>query len=368
MWLGNRSYVTAGVAALGAGIVAVIPATATAPGVAVPNVGLTAGEDIAQEAAQDIVIDIVRHGERQAPFNELLVGSPPYPAAPLSELGQQQADEVAQQLFDDLGPHVAGIFSGQGIRDIDTAAPFAELEHMSDQVQILPGLDEIGGGIYSHDPLTSLGGLLYSATMGAWAFGFEFVPLPGDVNPNGVAFNEKFTDAINTMYDYAIDNPVVSDNGEITAVGFNNESSIIVWALTHVKNPDLSFIVRRGIDMITSPEPNEHAFLPNAGIVEIKGNPEDGWTLVSWAGEPIPQDPDLATSLFVDFRDLILAPQKASYDIFEAILAGDPTTIQDAIQTGVQDVGAAIIQFPQAVFTDIADALLPDTVGIASVF
>lgn len=342
--------VTTSAVFVGVGIATVNPA-APQPGGDVLDIELMSGD------AQDIVIDIVRHGQRQPPFDELLVGSPPYPAAPLSELGQQQAHDVGQQLFDKLGPHVAGIFSGQGIRDTETAAPFADLEHMGDQVQILPGLDEIGGGIYSHDPLVSLGGILYSATMGAWAFGLESVPLPGSLDFDGMAFNQRFTDAIDTMYQHAMANPVVSDNGAITDVAFNNESSIIVWALTHVKNPDLSFIVRRGIDMVTSPKPNEHAFLPNAGVVEIKGNPEDGWTLVSWDGTPVPAHPGLATELFVDVRNLIMAPQTALYNISEAILGGDPTAIENAIQTGLHNVGAAIVEFPGSVLNDITDAL-----------
>jgi hypothetical protein len=351
MQVRHRAYATAGVALAGASVIAVTPITAPLPDVHVPNVQLAAGD------GDDIVIDIVRHGERLAPFNELLVGSPPYPAAPLSDLGRQQAQEVGQQLFDKLGPHVAGIFSGQGTRDIDTAAPFAHLEGMDDQVQILPGLDEVGGGIFSHDPLVSLGGILYSAIMGAWAFGLLSVPLPGALDFNGVALEERFTGAIDTMYNADMDNPVSSNSGNITDVAFNNESSIIVWALTNVKNPDLSFIVERGIDMVTHPNPNEHAFLPNAGVVEIKGNPEDGWTLVSWDGTSVPQNPGLLTELFVDFRDLIIPPQTAAYNIFEAILGGDSTAIENALQTGIQDVGKAMVQFPESVFNDIVDAV-----------
>jgi hypothetical protein len=98
-------------------------------------------------------------------------------------------------------------------------------------------------------------------------------------------------------------------------------------------------------------------FLPEAGSVVVRGDPDDGWTLVSFDGQPFPQDPGLLTELFVDVRDLITAPQRAAYDIFEAVLGGDPTTIEDAFQTGLQNVGAAVVQFPESVINDLTGAL-----------
>jgi hypothetical protein len=38
-------------------------------------------------------------------------------------------------------------------------------------------------------------------------------------------------------------------------------------------------------------------------------------------------------------------------------LVGDPATIEDAFQTGLQNVGAAIVQFPESVFNDIVGAV-----------
>jgi hypothetical protein len=343
-----RAYVTAGVALVGTGVIAVTPITAPLPDVHVPDIQLTAGDE-------DIVIDIVRHGQRVAPFNHELIESPPYPGVPLSDLGQQQANAVGNQLFNELGgPHgVAGIFSGQGIRDVDTATPFATLEHMT--TQPLPGLDEVDPGIYAQDPPSSPGAILDGLITAAWGFGLELVPMQGSHDLNGVVFDGKFTDAVDTMYDQAMANPVVSDNGEITDVAFNNEASVAAWTVMNVKNPDLSFFLHRLIEFAMSPR--EHPLLPNAGVVEVKGSPEDGWTLVNWNGHPISPDPGLATELFVDFRDLIIPPQTAAWHIFEAALTGDPTTIENALQAGIQNVGAAIAQFPESVINDITDAL-----------
>jgi hypothetical protein len=168
-----------------------------------------------------------------------------------------------------------------------------------------------------------------------------------------VVFDEKFTGAVNTMYEHAMDNPVVSDNGEITDVAFNNEASIAAWVLMNVKNPDLSFFATHA----NSFDEENHPILPTGHYVEIKGNPEDGWTLVNWDGTEIPKDPGLLTDLFVDFRDLIIAPQTAAWHIYEAILGGDQDTIENALQTGLQNVGEAVVQFPGAVINDITDAL-----------
>lgn len=332
-----------------------------APGIATSSpdrglldIQLTSGDE------PDIVIDVVRHAQMISPYENLLTPSPAYPGAPLSDLGQQQAQDIGNQLFNELGP-VAGIFAGQGLRETETTAPFAALEHMTDSVQILPGLDEVDSGIYALDPIESLGGRLAFLTVGAWSLGaplgWAMTPAPGSEDGNGVMFNERFTDAIDTMYNAAVANPVVSDNGQITDVAFNSEASIFAWVLMNAKNPDLSFFFDRIMESHTVANGLSTVLLPNTGVVQIEGNPTDGWTLVSWDGEAIPQDPDLATALFVDVRDVVLPTQTAMWNIWEAILGGDQSTIMAAIQTGFDDVSSALTQFPGAVFNDIADAL-----------
>jgi hypothetical protein len=88
----------------------------------------------------------------------------------------------------------------------------------------------------------------------------------------------------------------------------------------------------------------------------VDGSPGD-WTLVSWDGTPVPQDPGLVTDLFVDFRNLIEAPQFAGYDIHEALLTGNSAAIDTAIHAGLTQVDTALAQFPVAVFGDIVTAL-----------
>jgi broad specificity phosphatase PhoE len=356
MRLGYRPYVTAGCALIGAGLIGLTPTPATAPPTRyVPDIQLTSGDD------PDVVIDVIRHGQMISPYEDELTGSPAYPDAPLSDLGQQQAQDLATKLFDQLGPNVAGIFEGQGLREMETAAPFASLENMSNSVQVLPGLDEIDSGIYAFDPIDSPGGQLAFLTAGAWSlaapFGGALVEAPGSSDVNGIVFDQRFTDAIDTMYGDAVANPVVSADGNITDVAFNSEASIFVWALDNVKNPDLPFFIQQIIEAHTVPDGLSTVLLPNTGVVQIEGNPTDGWTLVSWNGQAIPQDPDLLSSLWVDLRDVALPEQTAEWNIWEAILGGDSTTITNAVQTGFEQVDSALAQFPQSVIDSIVDAV-----------
>ncbi len=120
------------------------------------------------------------------------------------------------------------------------------------------------------------------------------------------------------------------------------------WTLMNVKNPDFTVLFEELL--------KTQNFVPNTGQIVVQGDPTDGWTLVSFDGQDVPQTPDLLTGLFVDYRDLVLAPQFAAYNIYEAILGGDPTTISTAFQTGFDQVSAAITQFPQAVIDTLTDS------------
>ncbi|MGF2946766.1 histidine phosphatase family protein [Mycobacterium sp. Lab-001] len=352
--IGRLSAVGAILVAMG-----VMTSTTPSPEADASRVVLTAGEE-------DIVIDIVRHGQRLAPYNELVTPSPAYPGAPLSELGHQQATDVGNQLFAELGP-VAGIFEGQGVREMQTAAPFAALENMTPQV--LPGLDEIDSGIFAGYPIHGPAGVFYQLPEFMWTlFGLELFPMPGaSQDPNGVVLDANFTGAIDTMYSDAIADPVVSNNGDITVVGFNSEASVTAWVLLNVKNPDIAFFLPRAIESLINA--NEYPLLPNGGVVEIEGNPTDGWTLVSWDGTPIPQNPGLLTELVVDVRNPVIVEQTATWDIFEAFLTADPTTFENAVVTGVENVAASLVQLPLSIIDDIGAAIqnLVTDIGAAAV-
>ncbi|OBB82838.1 histidine phosphatase family protein [Mycobacterium sp. 852002-30065_SCH5024008] len=238
-------------------------------------------------ADESIVIDLVRHGQSEA--NAAGVIDTSVPGAVLTALGQEQAQNIANVLAA-RGP-VAAIYASQLIRTQQTAAPLAAMLGMN--VQALPGLNEIDAGAFNGLPQFSLAGLVYLLGPVAWLLGLRIVPMlaPGSTDANGFEFDKRFNGALQTMYGNAVTNgsrfndslqlmygnalanPVRAAGGKITEVAVSSEFAIGVGTMMTVKNPD-------PLLLLFDP-------LPNAGVVEIQGNPHDGWTLVSWNGKPV---------------------------------------------------------------------------------
>lgn len=237
-------------------------------------------------ADESIVIDLVRHGQSVANAAKLIDTA--VPGAALTALGQQQASNVAGVLAA-KGP-VAAIFASQLIRTQQTAAPLAAALGMN--AQVLPGLNEIDAGVFNGMPQISLAGLAYLLAPVAWMLGLRIVPMlaPGSADPNGFEFHRRYSGALQTvygnaatdvgrfndtlqaMYASALSNPVRAADGRIREVAFSSEFDIGIGTMMTVRNP-------QQLLLLFDP-------LPNTGIVEIQGNPHDGWTLVSWNGKP----------------------------------------------------------------------------------
>src|SRR5690625_2142954 len=178
--------------------------------------------------------------------------------------------------------------------------------------------------------------------------------MTGSNDYNGNQFEDNVSSAINTIYHDALANGTVSDNGEITDVVYSGGGLISAWPLMNVNNPDVAVFIPLLIKTLTAG--NANGFLANAGVTEIKGNPDDGWTLVTFDGHPMPAYPGLLTELILELRNLITAPQTAEYDLMQAVIDGDPTEIETAFTTGLQNIGTTLLQFPGAVADDISDA------------
>ena len=301
-------------------------------------VQLTAGE-------QDIVIDFVRHGATTSPSP---IGHQGLPGYPLSPEGQQEADAVAIQLQNEFG-QVAGIFAGQNQRMSETAEPFAQAVGMD--ITTLSGINEVGGGIFNGVPSGSLGEIFAFLIPFTWAFGLRFVPMPGSNDYNGMQFEENVGNAINTIYTDALENGTESTNGQVTALAFSGEAMISAWVMMNVDNPDIAIFLPMFADALTT-----GTFLGHTSQVVVEGNPTDGWTLLSFDGQAIPENPGLLTDLIVDLRDLITPPQTAAWDAFLGIF-NSPSVFEDALEEGLKNVGSAIVQFPGAVITDTVDAV-----------
>jgi broad specificity phosphatase PhoE len=211
----------------------------------------------------------VRHAQSVANVTGTIDTTPP--GTELTPLGEQQARALANVLGPE-GPF-SGIFASTLIRTSETAAPLAGLLDVN--VPLLSGLNEISDGIFSGFPEISPAGLLWLLGPLEWVSRNLLFPMlaPGSTDVNGVVFNKRFTDALQTMYSNALTHPVRAADGKITDVAFSSELVIEVGTLMNVKNPD-------PLLMLIDP-------LPNTGIIEIEGNPQDGWTLVSWNGKPV---------------------------------------------------------------------------------
>lgn len=276
-------------------------------------------------AADAVTFTFVRHGESEANAAGVIDTSVPGPN--LTELGQQQAEAVADAL---AGNNYDGVYASSMIRTQQTAQPLADL--LGQPIVVLPGLREIDAGVFEGQSEDSgLGRIGYVAAPVAWMLGARFVPMLGSTDGN--AFDARVDDAVQTIY----------DSGDRNAVVFSHGATIMFWTMMNVDNPDLGLILSHQLD--------------NTSVVVITGNPEDGWTLENWDGVAVSAEPSLPTKLFVDVRNVVTAPQTALYRIGQAFTSGDVAGLANAIRDGVVDVATKVVGFVPKVVGDVVGSL-----------
>jgi broad specificity phosphatase PhoE len=297
---------------------------------------LFTGPAVAWADDGSIVLDFIRHGES----GDMTAINTMVPGPDLTETGEGQASDLAAAL---QHSGIDEIWASTMVRSQETAGPLADALSLTIH-PALGGLNEIDAGIFEGAPVNvgdlPLGGALYLLAPALWTLGFTSVPEFGSTDANGIVFDARVDAAVQEIYNG-------SAAGGVDAV-FSHEGTIAIWTLMNVDNPDYGLVLN---ELFTTGE-----LLPYTGQVVVDGSPGD-WTLVSWDGTPVPQDPGLLTDLFVDFRNLIEAPQLAGYDISEAFVSGNAAALESAIQVGFSQVDTALAQFPVAVFDDIVTAL-----------
>lgn len=285
-------------------------------------------------AAADITITFVRHGESYGNVSCCINTDPPGPG--LTETGVQQADLIGQALADD-GVDYTSIFTSALVRTHQTAAPFAGLTGMTPTG--LSGLNEVRAGVLEGTPQNSgIPRIFYALIPLAWSLGLYGMPMIGSPDATGANFESRFNDAVRTMY----------QDGGTDPVAFAHGMSIMAWTLMNVKNPDLSLMLK--------------APLSNTDTVTVTGNPTDGWTLVSWAGHAVTQNPGLLTKLMVNVRDLIATPQMALFNVGQALRSGNIATLANAVRDGVFDTLGAVVKFPIDVVKSVVTSITTGTV------
>jgi hypothetical protein len=304
---------------------------------------MSVGSAMAWADDGSLVLDLIRHGESIDNAKGIIDTVPPGTA--LDATGEGQATAIATALQNDY-TNFGGVFTSDELRAEQTAIPLAQELGIYPLApdHTLAGLAEIPAGSFEGDSTTSLEGILYLLGPLSWVFGDVLMPDLGDPSVNGVTFDESYGGAVQSIYDDTVGGAGTSVND----VAFSSEGGIAVWTMMNVNNPDFSVLLQE-IE-------KGDGFLPNTGQVVVEGSPGD-WTLVSYDGVAVPQDPGLPTELFVDFRNLIEAPQFAGYDIYEALLGGNSATIDAALQTGLTQVDTALTQFPVEVVDQIVASL-----------
>ncbi len=253
-------------------------------------------------AADAVTLTFVRHAESFGNIPGATLNTQ-VPGPNLTPLGVQQALDIAPDLalagFD-------GIYYSDMIRTLETATPLIGFEPDL-QRAMYGGFREISAGIFEGAPVDEgLGRIGYFLIPLTWGLGLRSIPIP--LGEGGNEFQDRYSDAVSSVLATGAVNPVI----------FSHGAAIMVWTAMNVDNPDIGML-------LANP-------LGNTQEVVLTGNEEDGWMMQSYAGMPVSQDPSLFTQLFVNARDLIVAPQTAVYNVVQAL-----GTVQPAEHRGGGD-------------------------------
>ena len=288
-----------------------------------------------------LTVTFVRHGQSVANAADHIDTSIPGPE--LTTEGVTQAEGVPAKLqgYGYTLENYDGIYASTMIRTKQTAAPLAD--ELGEEIIILGGeytnparagerigVQEIGAGIFEGAPENSgLGRLGYIAVPLGWTLGARFLRIPG--GENGNEFNERMTNALDQV-DEESDNAVV----------FSHGATIMMWTLMNVNNPDLMLLLNNRLD--------------NTDVVVVEKDAAGEWELKRWGDQEV-GPANYPTKMFVNTRDLAVAPQTALYNMRQPVLALDAGAIVSTAGEGVRDVGAAGVKFVKDSVTDTVDAV-----------
>lgn len=199
---------------------------------------------------------LIRHG--QTPANVLGQLDTAAPGPGLTELGREQAAAVPGALTSE---RIDGIYVSRLIRTQQTAAPLARVNGEMHRV-VLPGIHEIEAGeLEGQSDEVSI--RRYLDTVWAWGSGDVGVRMPGA--GDGHEFFARF--------DADVARIVGEQAADATVALFSHGAAIRVWTAARARNIVPEFPGRQHLD--------------NTGVVVLTGDPESGWLMESFAGEPV---------------------------------------------------------------------------------
>ncbi len=288
----------------------------------------------------------IRHGESEGNASGYINTEAPGPE--LTARGVQEAAAVYTKLLaQGVDPGLFdAIYTSTMIRTQQTAEPLAGQLGLRPTIigsfdpanpRDVAGIQEISAGIFEGSPEAGgIGRLGLAFIPLGWALGLRFLRIPG--SEDGNELDARVDAALAQM---KADGEAAGDV-DINAVAFSHGGTIMFWTLMNVDNPNLLL-------MLQSP-------LKNTDVVVVDENGEGGWTLKSWAGQPI-GPANYPTQMFVNVRDLVVAPQTAIHNLRQPVLDLDTGAIVSTAGQGVRDVGDATVKFVADSVTDTVNAI-----------
>jgi probable phosphoglycerate mutase len=197
---------------------------------------------------------LIRHGQTEGNIRGALDTALPGP--PLTELGETQAQALADAIGDE--PIVA-VYASQATRAQQTAAPLAS--RLGLDVQVIEGVKEVDAGdIEGHTDRDSI--VIYMDVVRAWTHGKLDVGIPG--GETGEQVRTRMLDAV----------------GQLRAKHEQADPDGIVVVVSHGGAMRLS---AEWLADNVPPEVANSGLIPNTGIVELDSLPGGGWHCVRWA-------------------------------------------------------------------------------------
>lgn len=178
------------------------------------------------------------------------------PGRDLTELGRQQAEQLAEDLAtEDIGALIVSDL----VRTQQTAAPLAA------RLGLEPLIHADGREIFAgdlEDATDQQSQELYARTAFSWVEGDRNARIPG--GESGTEVLARFDRQVERAF------TATEQSGRTVAAIIAHGAVLRVWAGARAAGADATFIASHP--------------LPNTNIIEVEGSPREGWRLVSYAG------------------------------------------------------------------------------------
>lgn len=196
-----------------------------------------------------MLLYLIRHGQTDSNVTHYL--DTVHPGAPLDATGRAQAEALADRLGSEP---IEAVYASDLTRAVQTATPLAR--RLGVGVVELPGLREIPAGVEEGNTDWAS----YLAALVQWGRDPDSRLEGGE---SAVEFLTRFDGAI----------AEIAGAGHAVAALVSHGAALRVWTPLRASN------------LITGSGSDKH--LGNTEVIVLKGDPEAGWTALSWAGEQL---------------------------------------------------------------------------------